>query len=293
MGLPLRAALESWSEQALTALHGDLDRLRRRLALGADVPGAIESLRESFESDTHALATIVSVASRVGGDAAEMVDDLARAIEARAAALEASRAAASGAKLSGRLVAALPLVFLPVAPLARAPLVDATGLLLIFLGGGLAIAGMAWMDRLMPKLPDGDDGAASFADLVAAVMRGGVDLTTALATTAEHFGSLDTELTRARRLVRLGASWSEALETSDGDGLRAIGAVLERSRSLGVPAGTALRAWASRRRIRLEREFESATRRAGVLMMIPLATCVLPSFLLLAVAPFLRGLASG
>jgi hypothetical protein len=48
--------------------------------------------------------------------------------------------------------------------------------------------------------------------------------------------------------------------------------------------------FAARRRAARSRDFDAAMRRAPVLMVVPLVICVLPSFLLLGVAPFLRGL---
>jgi pilus assembly protein TadC len=48
--------------------------------------------------------------------------------------------------------------------------------------------------------------------------------------------------------------------------------------------------FARRRRRRLQLEFDAATKKAPVMMVVPLVLCVLPSFCLLALAPFLRGL---
>jgi tight adherence protein B len=288
----LRTALESWHDQVPGPLHRDLVRLSRRLRLGGDAATAIEGLQPVYGSDAFALASLVRVLSRLGGNAPASIDGLASAIDERAAATRSARAAASGARISGRLIAALPLAFLPLAPLSRASLLDAINLLLLVLGGSLAVAGMTWIDRLVPRPPDEDDGAASLADLVAAVVDGGIGLHAALDAIATSVHTdIASDMQRARRRVRLGLTWTEALARSADASLQQLGTTLRRTQALGLPVADALRAWARARRKTLARDFEVATRRSGVLMMIPLAICVLPSFILLAVVPFLRGLA--
>jgi pilus assembly protein TadC len=74
--------------------------------------------------------------------------------------------------------------------------------------------------------------------------------------------------------------------------LRELGAVVVRAERLGTPASAALRAFAEVRRREREDEFERAARRAPVLMVLPLTTCILPAYVLLAVGPILRGLSS-
>lgn len=294
IGLPLRSALEAWHQQAPRPLAKDLAGVRRRLRLGVDLGRALDALRPSFGRDAEALEVVLGVLARTGGDGPAMVEGLARTIDARASALASARAAGSGAKLSGRLIAGLPLAFFPLTSLGRAPLMDPVGLVLIVLGGGLSVVGIMWIGRLVPSPGSGDDPAASLADLVAAVMVAGVDLSTCLDAVAGTFPAGATDhLGRAKRLTRLGLGWPDALGRSEEPSLRELGASLQRANRLGLPVAAALNGWARARREEIAREFETATRRAGVLMMIPLATCVLPSFILLGVAPFLRGLSVG
>ena len=293
IGLPVRTALEAWHEQVDGPVTADLVRVGRRLRLGADAGHALDALRSSLAEDAQALEVILAVLARIGGDGAAMVEGLARAVDARASALSVARAAGSGARLSGRLIAALPLAFFPLTTLGRGPLFDPVGLFLIAVGAGLSAVGIMWIGRLLPRPPERDDPAASLADLVAAVMFSGVDLGACLDAISENASStIGDRLLEARRLVRLGVTWPEALHRSEERALRDLGASLKRARSLGLPVGATLRAWARIRRSEIERGFETATRRAGVLMMIPLAVCVLPSFILLGVAPFLRGLSA-
>jgi pilus assembly protein TadC len=97
-------------------------------------------------------------------------------------------------------------------------------------------------------------------------------------------------LARARRLAALGASWPEALRRAD-DGFGDLAAVIERATSSGSPVAAPLRSLAASRRLQAERSFEARLRRAPVVMVMPLTLCVLPSFAVLGLAPFLRGVA--
>ena len=77
---------------------------------------------------------------------------------------------------------------------------------------------------------------------------------------------------------------------SDDESLRSLGAALAAPQSLGVPVAAALDEFARRRAESLENALERAIRRAPVKMVVPLTLCVLPSFALLALTPFLRSL---
>jgi tight adherence protein C len=187
------------------------------------------------------------------------------------------------------MVAGLPLAFLPLTPMARAPLFDGPGLLLLMSGLALALGGMWWIRRSVPSAPR-EDPAAQLAELTAALVRGGVGLYVAL----DHVAGATTDRTvldRERRLVRLGSSWTGALERSQDPGLVALAATIERTERTGSPIADALVGFARHRRRRLQLEFEAAIKRAPVVMVVPLVLCVLPSFCLLALGPFLRGLA--
>lgn len=294
IGLPPRGALIAWRERARGPLRPALARVARLLDMGLDLQRAVVSLRPVLEQDADALSVLLSVTTSLGGGGEAMVETLATSVEERAAALAKARAAGSGAKLSGRLVAGLPLAFLPLAPLARGPLLDRVGVVILLVGAALAAAGMMWIARLTPSPPSGDDPAAALADLVAAVLAGGSDLVWALDVIARTPPEpIAAEMGRAARLVRLGLTWPEALERVEDAELASVGRALGQAHALGLPVATTLRAWARSRRSDLEHQFDAATRRAAVLMMVPLATCVLPSFILLGVMPFLRGLSIG
>ncbi|CAN5707197.1 hypothetical protein BH20ACT21_BH20ACT21_07740 [soil metagenome] len=290
-GLTLGEGLDEWADRAPTSLRVPLERLRRCLRLGAQTEDALKGLVPDLGEEGPAVAALVAVHVRLGGDAAALLEEAATAAEARRAATESAAAAASGARLSGNLVASLPFALLLLSPASRAPLFDPPGLALLALGTGLGVMGLLWMRRLVPRPEALSDPCAALASLVAGVCEAGASPSGALEVVAGCVGvPLGEELGRARRLAALGASWPEALRRADGDGLEELAAVIERATSSGSPIAAPLRSLAASRRLRGEREFEARLRRAPVVMVVPLTLCVLPSFAVLGLAPFLRGM---
>ena len=291
-GLSLGEGLDEWVDRAPESLKAPLERLRRRLRLGASAEEALSNLVPELGAEGPAVAALVTVHVRLGGDAAALLEDAATAAEDRLAAMESATAAASGARLSGRMVASLPFALLLLSPASRAPLFDAVGLALLAVGIGLGVVGLLWMGRIVPR-PEGlGDPCAALASLVAAVCEAGASPSAALEVMAGCAGvPLGEELRRARRLVALGATWPEALRRADGDGLGDLAAVVERATSSGSPVAAPLRSLAASRRRQGARDFEARLRRAPVVMVVPLTLCVLPSFAVLGLVPFLRGVA--
>jgi tight adherence protein B len=289
-GASPRSALERWHHDAPWRLRPALRRMARRLKLGASIDASLAVLHSVMDSDLSALRGFFAVHRRAGGDLAETLDHLARSVERRATAAAAGRAAGAGAILSGRVVAALPLLMIPLAPAANAPLFDRSGLLLLAIGAGLAVGGLVWIARLVPK-PPGEDPAAVVADIISSVLRGGTGLITALDIAAEHApDDIRVSLHRARRRVRLGISWPDALSEANDESMRALAVSIRRAAELGVPAADALRSFSANRRAQQLRAFETAMRRAPVWMVLPLSFCVLPAYALLGLGPYLRSI---
>ena len=208
-------------------------------------------------------------------------------LEEAATAAGSARAAAAGAVLSGRMVAGLPLLFVVVAPLGKAPLTDALGVGLLALGGLLAVAGLLWIGRLVPQPPP-DDRVAGFSFAAAFLLEAGASLPGALEAACREFPPAD----RAPRLFRLGLSWSDALAAAD-EGFRPVTKVLESASALGTPPAAGLKSLAEARKAEAMVAFERALRRAPVLMVVPLVCCVLPAYGLLGLGPFLRSINLG
>jgi Flp pilus assembly protein TadB len=290
----MQAALLDWHLYVQSDERGELRALRNRLILGQSAHWAVAKLNGELEGDARALAAVVAVQKRCGGEAARMVESLAGAAERRVESYAKAAAYGSGAKLSARLIAALPLAFVPVTPLTRAPLTDRPGLFLLALGLGLALAGLAWISALFPEPSRHDDPAAALSEILACGVEGGADVRPTLLDVCTHPPpGLETSAGRVQRLLRLGAGWNEALAQSGDDALAELGRSLSTAVAMGLPLGPALRSFAGLRRTDDERAFETAVRRAPVRMAVPLAVCVLPAFVVLGIGPFLRGLSFG
>ena len=290
-GLAPRAALLEWAAEVPPGARPHVRRMARRLVMGAGIAEAIETLRPVLGHDVDLMAGAMVLASDLGVDAAALVDSVVRSVERRAALTDAGRAAGAGTVLSGRLVAALPLVFVPLTPAARAPLLDGLGCLLLLGGLSLAGCGMWWIDRIVPRPPSGGDPVAALADALAGCFEAGAPAAVALDQMARSVtGILRAPLQKASLLSRLGVPWSVALGGAGDDGMRELASMLERSER-GLAIASELRDFAGRRHEAQVTAFESAAKRASITMVIPLVVCVLPSFALLALAPFLRGMA--
>lgn len=290
-GETAHSALRMWFVSAPVQLRSELEELSRRVTLGQPPCVALRAVGRSgnLNGELDRLARILESGAR----AEVMADEISRAagvLRRRAAALASARSAAAGARLSGRLVAGLPLAFLLLVPAARAPVWDGVGLGLLVVGASLAVAGMRWIDRLVPAMPTLDDPLETFSRAVAAHLRCGHNVRSAF-TLAVGKGIGHPGLIAAARSVALGASWTQALRRDPE--LQPLARLAARATRLGLGIADELCAYADRRVAERGQRFEIALRRAPVLMVVPLAVCILPAFALLALAPFLRGLIQG
>lgn len=284
-GLSLRQALLAWPDE-LTGDHRiEAREVVRRLELGHPVNSAIEA-----SSLARVLQPAFSVHLATGVDLVAWLERIVVDREETAGALKAARGAAAGAALSGRMVAGLPLLFVPLTPMSRAPLTDPLGLAMLGVGVALALAGLRWIGRLLPQPPEADAGA-ELAVLLAAMLRAGLPLPGALSLASRQPGA-SPSLLRAGRLVALGATWQEAL-TEAGAECASIATSIGRAQRFGIAVADALEGHAAARRAELKRGFEEKMRRAPVLMVVPLTCCILPAYGLLALGPFVRSMALG
>jgi tight adherence protein B len=290
----MRAALLDWHLHVNSGMRAELRSLRNRLLLGQPTAQAVAHLRGGLEEDAPALSAAVAVHGRCGGDANRIVESLANSIQRRHESFATAAAHGSGVKLSARMIAGLPLAFIPMAPMTKAPIGDGAGIFLIVIGVALAVVGMAWISALFPKPEPHDDPGAAMAELLAAGVDGGADLRSVLAAVcAQPMPGVGEAANRIRRLLVLGAGSTEALLRSGHASITSLGRSLDAVSALGLSTSSVLRNVAAARRAERERAFEAAVKRAPVRMAVPLAVCVLPSFVVLGIAPFLRGLSLG
>lgn len=287
-----RNALFLLHEDAPEAMRPLLERMSRRLILGESTFDAIETLSGAFGPDGRSLQVLFGMSGLLGGDLARIVDGLAATIEKRRAAWQTTLAAVAGMSLSARIIAGLPLLCIPLVPASGVSLMDPAGLLMLILGVVLALGGMRWMKHLTPEPPRTEDGACVVARVAAAALSGGAPLSPTLEAIARHApDDVRNDLARAHKLNLLGLPWSDALRRTGNPGLAGMSVTLDRAARKGLPAADGLEAFAAHRDAQFARELDRAVRRAPILMTVPLVACVLPSFLLLGVVPFVRGLA--
>ena len=281
-GSTLRTALLRWPEEAPGDVAAEVQTLARRIRLGCPVVRALDGL--SLEQR---LRIPFALHLSEGLSLAAWLERTADDLEATAAAAASARSSAAGAVLSGRMIAGLPLLFVLLAPISKAPLTDALGVGLVVLGVLLACAGLRWIGRLVPQPPP-EDPVAGISSAVALLLEAGASLPQALEAACRALPALD----RVPRLVRLGLSWPEALLATD-ERFRPLSVALEGASALGTPPAAGLMSLAEGRKAEAFQTFDRALRRAPVLMVVPLVCCVLPAYGLLGLAPFLRSVSLG
>jgi tight adherence protein B len=292
-GIPVGTTLSEWHRRVDDDLRPSLLCLGDLLELGQSPAEAFAgggARHESLRELGRLLVPLLELHERAGGDLAGVVQRTAMSLRACSDEREEARASVAGAKLSARMVAALPLVFLPLAPLGRAPMFDRTGIAILAVGVLLAVVGMRWIGSLIPAPPDPHDPLDRFAREVALSLRSGMAIGPALSASAVAAGPL---LASESRRVALGCSWGTVLGQSTDPFLRSMATIVDRGDRLGLPVATSLESLVDQRKDSRTRMFNARLRRAPVLMMVPLTLCVLPSFGFLALGPFLRGLGSG
>ena len=238
------------------------------------------------------------LAAELGAPAAEILDECLVAVT-QAEAEESARAVAiAGPAASARMLAALPAVGVLLAmalgadPL-RAALGGGLGSIAVVAGMAAYAAGIAWTRRLVAAARSGGvDGpdAALLLHLLRAALRSGVPVPRALEAVGESSGL--PELSRASRLLLLGAGWDEAWEGVEGATALA-GRALEPAWCDGTDPVPLLERAAAAWYVRRDRRLREAAARLGVRLVLPLGVCFLPAFMLVSVAPVLLATGGG
>lgn len=211
----------------------------------------------------------IAVAERTGAALAGVLEHLAASLRDEAAAQRDVLAALTGPRMSARLVMALPVVgvafgyalgFDPLAALAGTPLGLACGA-----GGATLFAlGWLWTRQLVRRARPPEAWVGLGLELVAVALAAGAPYAAAVAVVRE-----------------VGAASGLDLEDRGAEGIARLAA------SAGAPVGALLKGEA-----RLCRRYAASDARVraeslGVTLLLPLGICVLPSFMLLSVAPLL------
>lgn len=164
-----------------------------------------------------------------------------------------------------------------------------------------------WSDRFSsqdfsPESPDeenDDDPDAALALMAYSGLLGtGMSHARALTSLAESVrGPVRHELLHAVSGLSLGLSWDEAWAKIPAERLSPVSCllrdVLSATASSGAPGRSVVRRAASSFRQSWTRTAEAQAERAGVQLLVPLAVCFLPAFMILGVGTFALSLARG
>ncbi|MEN0086427.1 MAG: type II secretion system F family protein [Leifsonia sp.] len=230
--------------------------------------------RAATTDDVRSIATVWSVAEVSGAPLGHALRTIAETLRDAAEAEREADVALSGPRATARLVSWLPaggaLLAVAVGADLAGTAVSPAGA--VTLGGGalLMLAGRWWMRGLVRRATARRPHPGLAEELIAIALSGGAS--------AEA----------GRRLAKDAAAGC-GLAPPDDDGARAT---LGLAAATGVPAVELLTASARQRRRSARAEARSSAAALGVRLMVPLGVCVLPSFLLLAVAPLLLSLLS-
>lgn len=274
--------------------HG-LRELAAAVELGAD-PRRVPGPPGLEEWDT--LLGLLEVARAAGAALAETAERFADATAAEVDAVRARRTAAAGPRSTVTLLRWLPLGGLGMAWLLGAgPAVlvqDLLGWLVLTAGLLFAVAGHLWAQRLLRAAagPERDVDAAAWLDVMAALLRSGASVVTALDQAAAALPGGD----RLRPVIaRLGwgAAWGEAWAEVDDAELADLGRRLQPLHTTGMAGAATLTQAAQSLRQERRRAAELAAEQLAVRLVVPLGLCQLPAFVCLGVLPLLLTLLRG
>ena len=274
------------SAERFDDLAGVVERLSVLLAAGVppdsaigylDDPRAYALARGDLPADPAwcGLAAAWRVASEAGAPLASTLERFSRSLRELGQNDRDARTALAGPRATARLVMVLPVVgvlfglalgFDTIRVLFTTP----PGLGCLALGLVLLLAAMLWNRRLLARAGVRDPLPGLGLDLVAIAVSGGAALPRALETVA----AVEREL----GIRRVDAT--------------TIDATLALSARAGVPAAGLLRSAAEQARREARSAGERAAASLGVMLMLPLGLCILPSFMLLGVAPLVLAVIS-
>jgi Flp pilus assembly protein TadB len=201
---------------------------------------------------------------------------------------------------------------LPIGPRVRSAALPGMGALtcglicVLVAGRNGAVAGLVIMPvaasalrRHVARTPAVVDAAARASlpltcDLVAAGLRAGASVPTALSSAADiASGHVRTELLRVAALLRLGTPAPDAWSgLADDAVLGPVAAAAARSADSGIRLADALTRSSAALRDDLLSAATARAERVGVLALVPLGLCFLPAFICLGVVPIIAGVAT-
>jgi tight adherence protein B len=275
---------------------------------GIDVPDAIAAAAPSGASGNawRAVAAAWSVAVGTGARLGPCLSQLALSQRALGQAQRDVDAALAGPRATSRLVMVLPVVGLLFGSVLGFDTLGTLfgtvpGLVCLVLGVLLATVAWRWSNRMVRLAVPTTSAPGLEIDLLAIALSSGASLDRARAAvddalersglgregdsnTPDSIGAARHRSTRRRRPIRLRSSAATRVSVVDG--------VLALSSAAGIPAAELLvsEAESVRRDARSRAQHDAAA--LATRLMLPLGICILPSFMLVGVAPLMLSVLS-
>lgn len=289
-GAGLRQALLDWPGLVST---GDaapvVSEVARWVELGAPIDG-VAAVLDDRGGVGRKLAEPLRAASRAAGRGASVVvsilEGAANELSDRATRTGVADALSAGVRLSGRMVAVLPVAFLWLVPAALRGGIDLLDVATFMTGGALIVLGARWISRCQPA-PGVAPAPASLRE-AAALVKAGMPPSEALTVAARH--TPWEALHRSASRHHLGLSWGDALRTDADSNAARLASIWKSAWLAPEPAVGGLERMAAELVEAEEQAFEKRARRAPVLMVLPLVFCILPGFAIVTLGPFIRRL---
>lgn len=264
------------AERMFALLHDDAASSPEAKRVAGAVAGGttpVEALASGAAPEWRVLAAAWQLAVVSGTPLGPVLTRISEALAALERLRERRSVILAGPKATVVTVAALPplaLVLGVALGFDPAPILgSAVGAMLLGAGAVLLASGVIWARVLQRRVAHGDHIAGLECELAWIVVRGGADPGLA-------------PLQVADAVDRVGAEWVPLDRFLAGAPLRrTIGA----GRKAGVPLAGLLLEEAEAERASAHAELERDAEQLGIRVLIPLAVCVLPSFVLVGVVP--------
>ena len=267
-----------------SALHNDVASLK-------SCENALAIARESVEAHSNEAQCLSLLESAMvhGNFVPSALDHASSVLRDRAACSAELAVAASQSQLSARLLSTLPFVLLLGAMLInsqfRSSLLSPIVLCPLFLGLILNRIGWRWITSLISRAVHYEpDIIGQLTEHLCVSLRTGLSMTQS----CERWRTLSPTGKSVADLISAGAPLEEALlplATADPISGKHLGHTIVEAERDGLPVLDTVMRLATDHRAQLRRQTDTRIQQLPTRLTIPLVLCVLPSFLLLSVAP--------
>jgi len=300
-GLGAGLSLEQALAEVASTLVPPLDACARRASAGLRLGDRLVPALAEFDGavpaqDLAALRIVLGAFHRAGGPVRRRLDRVAALLRGRLA-LEDEQSALTA---QGRVSAAVLIGLVPLGAVLFATLMPSYAAVLLERGRGLLLLAVVlevvatiWLARIVRTAPAAAD-LASLLDAVVVGLDAGLSFEQSLRALIERKADVgrlrDARLLAADLSLGVGRDRAFAAFAARGGPEARVAAIVSAATRLGAPLAELLVLQADALREAERRRAEGRARRLPVLMMFPLAFCVLPALLIVFLGPPLLSL---